>query len=168
MRAGEVAVAFSELRQLARDADRPELERRVDELMGHMEAVGSEDSFTRLVKDVFETVGEQRGFITEQREFIKEQRGFIQSQQTILAAATRAMESLVEVQCKANEIEERKLAALEKQQEHQREMAKLKQSHDQALRKTATEKILVPAISGIVGILTGALGAFLASSGATP
>lgn len=164
MRPGEVAVSFNDLRQLARDTNRPDVEQLIEKLVAHVEAVASEDSFTRLVRDVFETVGEQRGFITEQREFIKEQRGFIVAQQTVLVAATNAMEAIAAGQEKANELAERRLNAQERQQNHDRSMAAMQQTHDQAIQKTRTEKMLVPTISAIVGVVAGALGAFFSSA----
>lgn len=154
MKTGEVAVAFARIRTEMTMTENPDLVLLVDALQSHMDHATVEDSFTVLVKEVSEKLGEQSLLI-------REQRAFIAAQADLLVRATNAITRLTETQMKAAELEERRQEAQEAEKEHERSLEALKQQHVQAIQTTRVEKILVPAVVALIAFLSGTFGSTL-------
>jgi hypothetical protein len=89
MRPGEVAVV------LARVEDKTHTSEDVTRLRNHLDAVGSDDVFSALVREVGEVIGASQTFMA--------------SQQPVLTAGTEALQTLAAQKVRENDLEERRL-----------------------------------------------------------
>jgi hypothetical protein len=167
---GELAVMLSEIQ--------PQFPEHIAKLRGHLDSEQSEDAYLTIIREVSEKMGELRSLVAEQRTFIA-------SQQEVIVTAAASMGRLADEQAKANALEERRQAAEEKrldheaamavakqaheqamassQEEHDLAMARKQKEHDQSMEKTKFEKLLIPTISAIMGVLAGAGGAYFST-----
>lgn len=151
LKAGRVAVLFAKIRR-KEHLESAELE----ELESHYEALNAEDAFTRLVREVGETIGEQRGLISAQQQFM-------QQQSATLEASTGAITRLAEAQAAANEIERQKLEDAKEAKVHRHDMERLTAGHTQEMEKQRLAQIWKPIVGALLGLLTGAFGKTLVS-----
>ena len=89
MRPGEVAVVLARVEAKTHTAE------DVSRLRNHLDAVGSDDVFSALVREVGEVIGASQTFMAAQR--------------PVLSAGTEALQTLAEQKTRENDLEERKL-----------------------------------------------------------
>lgn len=89
LRSGEVAVILARIEVKDHSSD------DVTRLRNHLDAVGTDDVFASLVREVGEVIGASQVFIA--------------AQQSVLAAGTEALETLAAQKTRENDLEERRL-----------------------------------------------------------
>jgi len=126
MRPGEVAILLSRIEQKTHSPD------DVSRLRNHLDAVGSDDVFAALVREVGEVIGASQAFMA--------------SQQPVLSAGTEALQTLATQKIRENDLEERSLRLQETR------LAKLWQPV-----VTAIVGLLVGAVATYFTTITGAV-----------
>ena len=126
MRPGEVAVVLSRVEEKTHSAE------DVSRLRSHLDAVGSDDVFSALVREVGEVIGASQTFMA--------------SQQPVLTAGTEALQTLAQEKTRENDLEERRLRLQETR------LAKLWQPI-----VTAVVGLLVGAVATYLTAATGAV-----------
>jgi hypothetical protein len=139
LRSGEIAVLISRIEAKGHtSAD-------VNQLRNHLDAVGSDDVFATLMRELGEVIGASQAVSAEQR-------SFIESMKPILQAGNNALRKIAEQETRANDLKERAL---------QQEEVRLARGHEKEM--TTLSKLTIPAAIAIVTAIASGLGGWFAA-----